>query len=118
MEQIFPLIKNRKIKPEDYLKTFVTHACVQIAKSIEKGGHGKVLLSGGGAFNEYFIEQLRTKSKAQIMVADYENIQFKEAIIFALLGWLRWNDLPNCLGSVTGAKENVSGGVIWGGGRK
>ena len=115
IEKIFPLIENRKIKTEDYLKTFVSHACKQIAKSIEEGGNGKILLSGGGAFNSYFVEELKANSQAQIIVADKENIQFKEAIIFGLLGWLRWNNLPNCLGSVTGAKENVSGGVVWGG---
>jgi anhydro-N-acetylmuramic acid kinase len=112
---ILPLLENRSIKTEDYLKTFVIHTVEQITRSIESGGNGKVLLSGGGAFNTYFVKQLMSKSKAQIVVANKENIQFKEAIIFALLGWLRWNNLPNCMGSVTGARNDVSGGVVWGG---
>lgn len=112
---IFPLIENNSIKTEDYLKTYLVHTVEQITASIEKGGNGKVLLSGGGAFNTYFVKQLMSKSKAKIVVADKENIQFKEAIIFALLGWLRWNNLPNCMGSVTGASDNVSGGIVWGG---
>jgi anhydro-N-acetylmuramic acid kinase len=114
VKNIFSLFQDTRIHTRDYLRTFIEHFSVQIANSIEQGGGGKVLLSGGGAHNTFFVHQLREKCKAEIVVADETTINFKEAIIFALLGWLRWNNLPNCLSSVTGAKENVCGGVVWG----
>ena len=44
--------------------------------------------------------------------AEKELIEFKEALIFAFLGVLKMENIPNCLSSVTGASEDVVGGVI------
>lgn len=114
IENIFNLIEDTNIPAKDYLRTFIEHFALQIAHSIDRGGGGKVLLTGGGTFNTFFVKQLKAKTNATILVPDEPTIHFKEALIFALLGWLRWEQQPNCLSSVTGAKENVSGGVIYG----
>jgi anhydro-N-acetylmuramic acid kinase len=52
--------------------------------------------------------------EAEIVIPDAEIITFKEAIIFAFLGVLRYLGQPNCLSSVTGALADNSGGAIWG----
>ena len=40
-------------------------------------------------------------------------IDYKEAIVFALMGVLRWRNEANCLASVTGASGNAIGGAIY-----
>jgi anhydro-N-acetylmuramic acid kinase len=42
-----------------------------------------------------------------------ELIDFKEALIFAFLGLLRFDNQVNCLSSVTGAKYDHSSGMIF-----
>jgi anhydro-N-acetylmuramic acid kinase len=40
-------------------------------------------------------------------------VDFKEALIFALMGLLRSKNMINCLASVTGASQDSSGGIIY-----
>ena len=39
--------------------------------------------------------------------------EFKEALLMALMGYLRVNEQPNCLASVTGASRDSVGGIIY-----
>ena len=39
--------------------------------------------------------------------------EFKEAILMALLGVLRLENIPNCLASVTGARRDTIGGAVY-----
>ena len=50
----------------------------------------------------------------RITVPADDIIDYKEAIIFALLGYLRLQKQNNCLGSVTGARHDNCGGDIAG----
>ena len=40
-------------------------------------------------------------------------IDFKEAIIMALIGVLRWREENNTLATVTGASRDSIGGCVW-----
>jgi anhydro-N-acetylmuramic acid kinase len=40
-------------------------------------------------------------------------VEFKEALIFALLGVLKLENLPNCLASVTGARQDHASGMLY-----
>ncbi len=53
------------------------------------------------------------KTSLKLIVPDNELVNYKEALVFALLGVLRWRGEVNCLKSVTGARENNSGGSIY-----
>jgi len=59
------------------------------------------------------IERIQQYSESSLIIPSSELINFKEALIFAYLGFLRIQEKHNCLASVTGAQKNVCGGVIW-----
>lgn len=77
----------------------------------------RMLVTGGGVFNSFLIHRMREffkgKIDLEIVVPEKEIVQFKEAILMALLGVLRMENIPNCLASVTGAKRNTIGGAIY-----
>jgi anhydro-N-acetylmuramic acid kinase len=107
---ISPLMQ-AKISSNDLLHTYTEHIAIQIAKFTTPG---KILLiTGGGAFNKFLIQRIAYFSKAEIVIPDEVTIKFKEALIFAFLGYLRINNIPNCLSSVTGATKNCTGGAVY-----
>ncbi|MDP3452920.1 MAG: anhydro-N-acetylmuramic acid kinase [Bacteroidales bacterium] len=108
---VIPLIDSAGLSLEDRLTTFCEHVAIQI------GGHiksGKVLLTGGGAFNKYLVERMSANApQCEYFVPDSMTVNFKEALIFAFLGALYISDMPNCLKSVTGAKYDNIGGALY-----
>ena len=94
----------------DLLHTFTEHAAFQIGKNLQEGS---CLVTGGGAFNNHLIKRLKCYTKTNIYLPEKSIIEYKEALIFAFLGVLRYRNEVNCLSSVTGAKFNCSGGVIF-----
>lgn len=111
--EIIPLLEAHSKDIPDILKTFSVHAAMQIAASLDNDPDSKVLLTGGGTFNSFFIEQLKERSKCDFVIPDKELIDFKEALIFALLGALKLREEVNVLSSVTGAKTDHSSGRIY-----
>ena len=116
IQEIFPLIK--KIKPADALRTFTEHAAIQISRSVANSKpdtrNPKLLLTGGGVYNDFLIDRIRAHiKKTQIIIPDKLTIEFKEALIFALLGVLRYRGEVNSLRSVTGASTDNIGGAIY-----
>ncbi len=99
-----------EISTEDKLHTFGVHLGSQIGKVIQGT---KCLITGGGAYNDFWISEIQKNTKSQIVIPSNEIIDFKEAIIFAFLGTLRLTAQENCLASVTGAKRNNIGGCIY-----
>ena len=61
------------------------------------------MITGGGAYNDFLVERIDAHSHAEVTLPDSEIIEFKEALIFALLGLLKEQNEINCLKSVTGA---------------
>ncbi len=126
-DQIYPLIKSAELSIEDALRTYIEHISQQIYKSFLLAGYGtenvgqtsSILITGGGAFNHCLIENISEQLKKlsiKIVVADDELAMYKEALIMALIGVLRWREEPNVLSSVTGAAKNSIGGALWLGG--
>lgn len=108
-KNIFPLL-GETISPEDLQHTFAVHAAKQTAAACKCAT--KILVTGGGAYNTFFIGQLKTMCNAEIIIPDDTTVQFKEALIFALLGYLRIHNRVNALASVTGASSDSCGGTI------
>lgn len=100
-----------KAKPQDNLSTLVAHFVNVIGDSIKD--HEKVLLTGGGVFNNYFVNNLKNTCSSYLEVPNTTIIEFKEALIFAFLGYLRLRNQVNVLSSVTGSRTNHSSGQIY-----
>ncbi len=117
LSDILPIIENSKISVEDKICTSVEHEAMQIAHVLKKdiAKAGEVLITGGGAFNTFMVERIKSHSPKQfkIVVPDPNLVDFKEAIIFAFMGVLKERGEVNCLKSVTGASQDVSGGEVF-----
>ncbi|MCK5907586.1 MAG: anhydro-N-acetylmuramic acid kinase [Flavobacteriales bacterium] len=100
---------NKKI--EDVMHTYTKHVASQISKVL-RGNGKKVLISGGGAFNDFLISLIKKDSSHEIIVEGKELTDFKEAIIFSFLAILRIRREVNCLAEVTGASADHSSGVV------
>lgn len=96
--------------PHDLLHTAVHHISDQISSALDFSG--KCLITGGGAFNLYLIEQLREKCIAHLYIPSKETVAYKEAICFALLGALRLRETQNIAPSVTGARHATCAGYV------
>jgi anhydro-N-acetylmuramic acid kinase len=120
---IYPLIDNRNADLDDDLRTYVEHICIQVADAVKKlqsdfslHGDQKMLVTGGGAKNNFLIKRLTevlAQSNVIIETPSDDLVDFKEAIVMALIGVLRWREENNTLASVTGALRDSIGGCVW-----
>ena len=108
-KNISPLMINN-ISTKDIMHTFCEHISIQIGKYLQDG---KVLISGGGTYNNYLINRINYYSKSTIIIPKKEIIDYKESLIFAFLGLLKMRNEVNCLQAVTGARKNSSSGKIF-----
>ena len=97
----------------DALATFVEHIAMQIAQATKVLSQGKMLITGGGALNSYLVTRIQHHTQHQVVVPDRKTVDYKEALIFALLGLLRLEHQTNVLCSVTGAPTDSCSGKIW-----
>jgi anhydro-N-acetylmuramic acid kinase len=120
---VYPMIKRENIGTNNALRTYVEHICGQIKNSIESSGrsngkmqNAKLLATGGGANNSFLIERLADKLgelNVEVVIPDKSLVNYKEALIMALIGVLRWREEYNVLSSVTGAQRDSIGGALW-----
>ncbi|WP_318342623.1 anhydro-N-acetylmuramic acid kinase [Flagellimonas baculiformis] len=116
--EIVPLIEASKSAEIDLLHTFIHHNCEQIAISVHKHqskSQNKLLATGGGALNQFFMDTLQEKlgSHTEVVVPSRTLIAYKEALVFALMGVLRLEGQTNVLRSVTGATSDSCSGEIF-----
>ncbi|WGK66293.1 anhydro-N-acetylmuramic acid kinase [Croceiramulus getboli] len=111
--QFFPLLEQSELAVKDLLATCTEHIAIQISRAIAATPEQDILVTGGGAYNAYLIERMRFHSAGYYKVPKPQLIDFKEALIFALLGVLRLEGKTNILASVTGASHDHSSGKIF-----
>jgi anhydro-N-acetylmuramic acid kinase len=127
IEQVFPLINNTVISLEDKLATACTHIAIeikngiaQIIKQLQLPNHDTILLAtGGGALNSYLVQCIQQQLQPlqiQVIPANKQLVEYKEALIMGFMGVLRWREANNVLASVTGASKSSIGGAFWLGG--
>jgi len=108
VEAVF-LPKIDYLDPKDALATSTAHIANMIMDAI---GNRRTLVTGGGAFNKYLIQQLEMNG-ANIHVPDRQTVEAKEALIFALLAHERILGNTNVLGETTGSGIHHSSGCIF-----
>lgn len=112
-ETVLPLIEKFDISIEDKLHTFTEHIALQTALALPTK-KGSLFITGGGAYNDFLIERIQHYlPDLKIIIPSKKILEFKEALIFALLGVLKLRDEINVLSSVTGAKKDHSSGAIY-----
>ena len=123
-EVIYPMLVESGLSIEDVLATYTEHIAIQVALAVEKivtnrslsDNQAKMLVTGGGAYNAYLISRLSQHLLPygiEVVLPSSEIIEYKEALIMALLGVLRWREEETVFSSVTGAKRASSGGAFW-----
>ncbi len=121
---MMPVFKHYPITADDKLRTMCEHIAHQISRELNKINKSqnlnlskadKMLVTGGGAFNDYLISRIAELSPLSIEIPDEQTIKFKEALLTALMGVLRMRNEVNCFSSVTGASQNNIGGAVYAG---
>jgi len=129
-DTVYPLIKDSGCPIPNALRTYTEHIALQIKNAIvsvenfkpvsvrneAKTSDLKLLCTGGGAFNTFLVERLTDQLKKlniEVIIPDEKLVKYKEALIMALIGVLRWREKANVLSSVTGAKRDSVGGAMW-----
>lgn len=123
-EVVYPMLLSSGCSIEDQLATYTEHVALQISKALEQivlkrgssSAKEKMLVTGGGAHNTYLISRINQHLlpyEVEVVLPDKEIIDFKEALIMALLGVLRWREEETVFSTVTGAKRGSCGGALW-----
>lgn len=118
-EEVMSIIEKYHLATTDALATYTEHIALQLQQSLQ--GHlqdaqsATMMITGGGAFNSFLIDRMQHHlgSALKLDIPGEEVVQYKEALIMALLGVLRWREQPTVLSSVTGAQRDSIGGAMW-----
>jgi anhydro-N-acetylmuramic acid kinase len=133
IDEVYPLINSFGLTHFDELRTYVEHVVHQIKLAISNqpanllndapesnpiphAPNSKLLVTGGGAFNTFLMNRLGEELKecgVEMIVPGANLVQYKEALIMAFIGVLRWRQEYNVLSSVTGAGRDSIGGAVW-----
>jgi len=115
-----PLLRESSYSTTDLLHTAATHIAGRIVQAVQQYGYKQedatILVTGGGTFNTHLVDELQrqfAQMNITIVVPDAATIQYKEALVMALIGTLRWREEVNVLSSVTGAARDSVGGALW-----
>jgi len=124
-DEVYPLVRSFGLTHTDQLRTYAEHIVHQIKRSVQQvikmesllpGSGHRLLVTGGGAFNTFVVEKLKDALREfsiEVVVPDEKLVQFKEALVMALIGVLRWRQEYNILSSVTGSVRDSIGGAVW-----
>lgn len=108
---------SQELKDEDLICTLTHFTAKSIAQNIRQVTNNKnrLLVAGGGAKNDFLMELIEryTNQKTERIVLDGKDItNSREALLMAQLAYLRVNELPGNIPSVTGAsREAILGSV-------
>ena len=117
---VLPLIDAVDDSIENKMNTCVLHVAQQISTVIKNHCDGpaasRVLITGGGAYNKFLITKIKANladHSVQIILPDARVIEFKEAALMALMGYLYYSGMENVLHEVTGANRPHIGGCLF-----
>ena len=121
MQDIAPLFRTIDISVEDKLRTAIEWIVLAIGDAMagirqeDDCDNSNIFVTGGGAFNSFLMYQLGEKVSVHEMktfIPEWPIVEYKEAILMVLLGYLRLHQIPNSWAEVTGAsRDNVNGAI-------
>ncbi|WP_207496159.1 anhydro-N-acetylmuramic acid kinase [Aridibaculum aurantiacum] len=121
-DTVFPLIQSFEGSTADKLRTYTEHIAMQVSYAIQNllkrplQERGKMLITGGGAFNQFLIKRIQQAIdlfNVTPEVPDAKLVNFKEALVMGLVAVLRWREEYNVLSTVTGARRSSIGGAVY-----
>lgn len=107
------IINNSDATIEDKLYTVCKHIAYQINRVTESIIGENILITGGGAHNSFLTTAIQKELRRKVIIPESIIVDFKEAMIFAFMGVLRYTERVNCLASSTGALRDSSSGVVY-----
>ncbi|MEY2692342.1 MAG: hypothetical protein RIT03_732 [Bacteroidota bacterium] len=111
---LLPLIESFAIGTASKMHSFTEHVAYQISSALPVKS-GRLLITGGGAYNDFLVARIQHYlPNIEIVIPNKKTIEFKEALIFGLLGVLRLRNEINVLHSVTGASNDHCAGSVFG----
>jgi anhydro-N-acetylmuramic acid kinase len=93
---------------QDVLATVTRLLVDLLAQAAERHGLAELILSGGGSANATTVRWLREAAPdVRVLSCDELGLpaQAKEAVAFAMLGFLTWHGLPGSVTAATGARH-------------
>ncbi len=118
-ETVYPLIRGSEKNIDNGLATYTEHIAQQVMHAIRKTKNintGPILVTGGGALNRFLIERLKyhlDKVGIDVIVPAKDIVNYKEALVMALISVLRMRNDKNVIATVTGASRDSCGGALW-----
>lgn len=123
---VMTLVDSFGLDTRDALRTFTEHVARQVRLGLamalgpshtplEESGD-RLLITGGGALNGFLVSRISEEIATlgiQAEAAEETIATYKEAVIMALLGVLRWREEETVMASVTGASRSSVGGALW-----
>jgi anhydro-N-acetylmuramic acid kinase len=119
---VMPLVQQHQLSTQGKLNTYTHHIAAQVERAVkgllpqkeaEEGTTNNLLLTGGGTANSYLIKVIEEGLQPLNIAVTVQQEPFRNALLIALLGALRWRQEPNALASVTGAEKDSVGGALW-----
>lgn len=110
LDDVYMPILNKINSNSDKLRTSIELISLSLTKVLPE--NERVMITGGGAYNTFLIERIRQLYSGKIIIPNKNLIDYKEALIFGLLGALRLNNEVNCFSRFTGASKDSSSGVV------
>ncbi len=106
-----PLLET-DLPTKDLLNTITEHIAFIIGNTGNQLELSNILFTGGGALNDYLMQRIGHYFNGEILIPEREIIEYKEALIFAFLGYRRFRGETTTLASVTGASSDQISGVL------
>lgn len=109
-DEIFPLLKEDAA--ENVLATFTEHSAQKISEILNNRNIKNILVTGGGTYNDFLLEKIKSKTNTKLTIPADKLIDFKEALIFAFMGVLKLRGDYNVLSSATGSSQDHCSGIL------
>lgn len=121
MNKFLPKVLQFEGEIKDKLHTCCRVFGQQIAENINSlsNSSSRLLITGGGAYHSFLIQCIKKHlNQTTVQIPEPQIIEYKEALLMALLGLLRVNNQVNCFAEITAAASDSIGGAIYQGVKK